>query len=136
MVQQHEIEQEMDDDVQTDDGIIYHARGTCWTDITEMYQSTIRKQIAAIAYNKEISVRIRFINHYSRSGRFREDTDYIPSPDKMCPRDTLRNDILQHYPKRVNSISRFENQKMRQKREEFNDYGDEAHQLFLWDHSK
>lgn len=82
MVQEHEIEQEMDDDVQTDNGILYNAKNTCWTDITEMYFKVKKRQISAIPHNKEILLRIKFPGQYSRGGRFKDGdelTELVPS---------------------------------------------------------
>lgn len=105
----------MDDDVQTDNGILYNAKGTCWTDISEMYYQVMRKQISGMPHNKEMLLRIKFPAQYSRGGRFQEAEDYSLS-SKQSLSTQMYLDIQKNRRRRFNSISKYEVWKIEQTR--------------------
>lgn len=75
IVQDHEIEQEMDDDVQSDDGIMWNAKSTCFNDLSDVFNKVQNLGFKECSHNREIIWRVKFNKQYTRVGRFKECYD-------------------------------------------------------------
>ena len=107
----NEIEQEMDDDVATDDGIMWNAKTTCWTDITDMFKQLKKHGAAEVCHNKEIMFRIRFNQSYTRAGRFKEYSEPPSGHDEPDLATQLQQDLQRRRSRRLNSMARFDRSK-------------------------
>ena len=115
IVQDHEIEQEMDDDVQTDSGIMWNAKNTCINDIHNARQELGSRPFADVCHNKEILLRVRFHQQYTRAGRFKEYYDGGNAESGENPLQDLARGIREEFHRqrhrRYNSMTRFETTK-------------------------
>ena len=89
IVQQHKIEQTMDDDVQTDSGIMRNAKGTCLEDLEDAIRKIESQPLFLASHNKEIKFRVKHPDSYTRAARFKE-SHYVGFASQLAHQeDTL-----------------------------------------------